>query len=109
MQQQTDKHPSPGPNITLHFLDDSGVLFDAESHRLYSLNTTATYIWCCLEEGHERAHIESSVRQTFGFEPDIAASHVAAILREWNELGLLRQAARNAPDHERAMTGGDDG
>ncbi len=93
MQEQSDKRPGPGPDVTLHFLDDTGVLFDAGRRQLYSLNATATYIWCCLEDGLDRARIECGLEQTFGFAQGAAASHVAAILGQWRELGLLRQVA----------------
>src|SRR5262245_31297964 len=100
MQQQSDMQPGPSPDITLHFLDDSGVLFDAGRHQLYSLNATATYIWCCLEEGLDLARIERGLQETFAFSAQAAATHVAAILRQWQELGLLRRIA-NGDDVDR--------
>ncbi|HKU93967.1 MAG TPA: PqqD family peptide modification chaperone [Vineibacter sp.] len=71
------------------------MLFNAGTHQLYSLNTTATYIWCCLEEGFAPAQIAHELERTFNFESDAARAHLSAILRQWRELGLLQQPAAN--------------
>lgn len=93
MYQPADMHLGPAPGVTLHFLDDAGVLFDASTHQLYSLNTTATYIWCCLEEDFELTQITLELERTFSFETDAAKAHLTAILRQWRELGLVRHSA----------------
>ncbi len=69
------------------------MLFNASTHRLYSLNTAATYIWCCLEEGFDFAQIAHGLERTFGFEPAAARTHLHDILDRWRTLGLLRQPA----------------
>jgi hypothetical protein len=92
MEQQTSAQPSPGPDITLHFLDDAGVLFDASRRRLFRLNTTAAYIWCCLEDGQSRESIQRGLEETFGLTPTLAASHLDGIFGDWAALGLLRDS-----------------
>lgn len=91
MRPRADHQQGPAPDVTLHLLDEAGVLFNAGTHQLYSLNTTATYVWCCLEEGFGPARIEHGLEQTFGFDPDAAKAHLGTILRQWQDLGLLRQ------------------
>lgn len=78
--------------VSLHFLEDSGLLFDADAGKLYSLNTTATFIWCQLQE---RAGVDQIVLQlmsTFGLRGDAARDYLDAILRQWRDLGLLEAA-----------------
>lgn len=106
MRHDLPRQSGPNPDLTLHFLDNSGVLFDAGHRRLYSLNTTATYIWCCLEEGFDRGRIEQGLQQTFGFAPSAAATHVAEILQQWRTLGLLRLPVDgNGTDRPQSDTG----
>ncbi len=97
MQQQITVQPSPRPDITLHFLDEAGVLFDASQRRLFRLNTTAAYIWCCLEDGQPLNRIQQGLQGTFGFTAAVAASHLEGILGDWCALGLLR---RDVSDHQ---------
>jgi hypothetical protein len=92
MEQQASAQPSPAPDITLHFLDEAGVLFDASRRRLFRLNTTAAYIWCCLEEGQSRGTIQRGLEETFGLTPKLAASHLDGIFSDWAALGLLRDS-----------------
>ena len=94
MQYQADTKPVPGPNVTLHLLDESGVLFNAGTQQLYNLNTTATFIWCCLEEGLDQGEILRALAQTFGFDAHTAEAHATEIIRQWRQLGLLGPSGR---------------
>ena len=37
--------------LRLFLLEDEGILFSEGHQEVYALNTPATYVWCCLEEG----------------------------------------------------------
>ena len=76
-------------DVSLHVLDTGGVLFDGAAQRLYGTNTSATFIWCMLEDGVAPADIAAQVQATFGT-PEIEARQlVADSFRQWRELGLI--------------------
>lgn len=77
------------PGVTLHFLGNEGVLFDATAQKLYAANTTATFIWCCLEDGLTRADMAVQLSKVFGVPRADAATYVDEILGRWLELGLM--------------------
>lgn len=77
------------PDVSLHIMGVGGVLFDGKSQRLYGANTSATFIWCHLEEGASPAAIVGRLAEVFGVPLSEAAAHVELSLRQWRELGLL--------------------
>lgn len=80
-------------DVSLHIMGSGGVLFDGRSQRLYGANTTATFIWCHLEDGVAPEAITVRVSEVFGIPTAEAASHVELSLRQWRELGLLKGSA----------------
>jgi len=80
-------------HISLHFLGPEAVLFDAARQCLYSSNTTATFIWCCLEEGMSPSAIAGTMAERFGMEPTAARTAIAQALRQWHALKLVGPAA----------------
>lgn len=90
----------PRPGVSLHFLDDESVLYDAATCRVYATNKAATLIWCCLEDEAPPEAIAARLAAA-GLPPREAAEHVARIVHEWQELGLigakLSGAARAKP------------
>lgn len=85
-------------DVSLHFLGSGGVLFDAAARKLYAANTTATFIWCCLEEGLAPAGVAARLRRTFGLSVAAADEAVAAALGAWRGIGLLGGAAPGEDD-----------
>ena len=89
-------------HISLHFLDTEAVLFDSARQCLYSSNTTATFIWCCLEEGMSPSTIADTMAEHFGMTPAAARAATGQALRQWHALKLVGPAAPNgdtAPTH----------
>ena len=86
-------------HISLHFLDTEAVLFDSARQCLYSSNTTATFIWCCLEEGMPPSAIADSMAERFGMAPAAARAAIAQALRQWHALKLIGPLG---PNHEAA-------
>jgi hypothetical protein len=84
--------PEVSPRVSLHLLDDDGLLFDAAERRLYALNTAATFVWCCLEEAFGWDETLKRLERGFGFSRAEADAHLAGILAEWRELGLLGES-----------------
>ncbi|MDX6752119.1 PqqD family peptide modification chaperone [Geminicoccaceae bacterium 1502E] len=79
----------PARGVSLHLIDDQGLLFDARGEALYSLSTSAAWLWCSLEEGTSAADLREAYTASFGRSPEDAARDVDATLRSWQELGLL--------------------
>jgi len=78
----------PRPGVSLHFLDDESVLFDAATCRVYATNKAATLIWCCLEDEMPPETIAARLAAA-GLPPRDAAEHLIRIVREWQGLGLI--------------------
>lgn len=88
------------PGVSLHFLGNDGMLFDAEAQRLYAVNTTATFIWCCVEDGLTRTAMVERLNADLGVPQADAATYVDEILGRWLEFGLIgipARATRRAP------------
>lgn len=80
---------APRQGVSLHLLGDQGVLFDFPAQRLYAANTTASFIWCCLEERRPLREICGRLADTFGLRLADAVTYVEGILAEWRKLGLI--------------------
>ena len=88
----------PGDDVHLFILDDEGLLYADAAQEIYALNTTATYVWCRLEDGFSPAAIATAMSATFGFADSEAARHVSDILAQWRVLGLLQDGSVRAPE-----------
>lgn len=82
-------------HVSLHFLDAEAVLFDAARQCLYASNTTATFIWCCLEEGMAPAAVADAMGGRFGMAAEQARVAVSQALRQWHALKLVGPHAAN--------------
>ncbi|MBV8534227.1 MAG: hypothetical protein JO128_01465, partial [Alphaproteobacteria bacterium] len=88
----------PAPYVTLHIIEDQGVLFDAARQCAYSINATATFIWCCLESGLRPADIAGRIERTFAITRASAQGYVDTALRNWCDRQLL--TASGTPEFE---------
>lgn len=79
-------------HISLHFLDTEAVLFDSARQCLFSSNTTATFIWCCLEEGMAPSTIADMMAERFDMTPAAARAAIGQALRQWHALKLVGPA-----------------
>ena len=74
----------------LFLLDDEGIVFVERKQALYELNTAATLIWCSLEEGEAPERAAAILAERADLAADLAVEHVAALIADWERLGLLR-------------------
>jgi hypothetical protein len=81
------------PNVSVHFLEREGILFDATVQRVYAANTSATFIWCCLEEGLAPLQIVHRLQAVFSITHEAAAAYFDAAVENWRDLGLISGAA----------------
>ena len=80
-------------DVCLFVLGDEGVLFSETRQELYTLNTSATLLWCLLEEGASLDSLVDAYARTFGLTGPAAEQHVYPILRRWFGLGHLSDPA----------------
>src|SRR5690349_4237123 len=93
----------PRAGISLHLIDDEGVLLDTSGQKLYGLNTTGAFIWCCIEDGASAADCVARLRSTFDLSERDARSYVVAAIDEWDSLGLLAGAPVPVPSIQSRM------
>ena len=79
-------------DVSVHFLEREGILFDAAAQRLYAANTSATFIWCCLEEGLAERQVIHRLQAAFGISREDAGAYLNAAILNWRELGLVSLA-----------------
>lgn len=90
--------PRHAEHVSLHFLGSESVLFDSTRQCLYATNTTATFIWCCLEEGMAPAAIAAMMVERFGMDTAKARVAIGQALRQWRTLKLMGSATTNGSD-----------
>jgi hypothetical protein len=78
--------PVAGASFSL--LDDQPVLFSESAQKIYELNQTAAYIWCCLLD-HKPAEAICEDLTKSGLDRVAAQEYLHQALRNWFKLGLL--------------------
>ena len=79
--------------MSVHFLGEEGLLLDSPHQRLYALNASATFIWRGLSGGRTPAEIGRQFGEHFAVPRDLAASYVADVLGQYEELQSAGVAA----------------
>jgi hypothetical protein len=79
----------PELSSRLYLLGADGILFHQPSWRLYHLNTTASFIWCCIEEGLAPPAIADAVALRFDIALEQAKHDLSQCLAAWEAEGLL--------------------
>jgi hypothetical protein len=79
----------PASGTRLFFIGDEGVLFSEPRQELHAFNTTASVIWCHLEDGLPAAEIARELTAANGLGEAAARSHVEAALADWAMKGLI--------------------
>jgi hypothetical protein len=75
--------------LSLFLLDDAGVLYSERNQELYILNTAATYVWCCLEEGMTPNQISASFSSSFEVPIEQAKEATGDLLSRWQASGYI--------------------
>lgn len=96
MNAYVSEAPRLRPGATLQFLDETGMLFLAGSQQLFSLNTTAAFIWCLLEDGLAPEQIADRLNATFGLGRAEALKCLTHVLQQWGDLGLLDEGGNGS-------------
>src|SRR5258708_2826838 len=73
---------------SLHYIGEEALLLDPARQRLYALNACAAFIWSSLKDGISPADVSRSLIEQFDVPAAAAASYVADVLRQYQELRL---------------------
>lgn len=79
-------------DVSVHFLGTGAVLFDPVSQNVFGINTTATFIWCCLEDGDAPMRVVERLHESFGLTLAQAQAALDGALTEWRRYGLIGPA-----------------
>lgn len=80
------------PTARLHILDDQALLFHERRQKLYTLDRTAAFIWCCLEEGLQAAEAAERLAAAASLTRDASLDLVAQAIKSWRDIGLVGSA-----------------
>lgn len=83
------KPVSVAGDVRLFVLGDEGVLFSEWRQELYTLNASATLLWCLLEDGVSLGGLVDAYAHTFALTRPASEHHVYPILRRWFGLGHI--------------------
>lgn len=81
--------PPVACDVHSYLLEDELLLFSESAQTMYRLNSSAAFIWCCLEEGLDRQRIIHELVRTFDLSDSAAATDLDALLARWQTLGVL--------------------
>ena len=56
---------TPNPDVLFSDLGEGGILFDLNTKRYFSLNPSAAWAWCYLENGGDLAQLEQQLETAF--------------------------------------------
>ncbi|MEO1020535.1 MAG: PqqD family protein, partial [Pseudomonadota bacterium] len=84
-------------SASLHLIDDWGVLLDPLKQRIYRLNRTSAFLWCCFAEGWSRQRVEKLLSDQHGLSRQQSAAYVDSALAEWRDAGLIGDGIVHAP------------
>jgi hypothetical protein len=81
--------PAARPHLDYHELDDGGVIHDEAADRVHTLNTTAAYVWNCLDGSHSLEQIALDLREQFDSPLEIVLRDVREVVAHFQREGLL--------------------
>ncbi len=94
-------------NSRLYLMGSEGILHCRPTGRLYYLNTTAAFVFCCLEEGFDPPATAKALAEQFGISLDHARRDVLEALASWKSDEFLDTAVPDAVEEPLCDRGGD--
>lgn len=73
----------------LFILGDEGLVYAHHQQKIFALNTTATYLWCLIEEKRSKDTVLQDYATAFGIAEAAASAQVTAALEGFHEIGLI--------------------
>ncbi len=75
--------------VHLFILDDDGILFSQRAQKVFALNTSATLIWCWLDQGVTEPEIARRLAEGSGLPLSDSTGHLEQLLDQWRAQGLI--------------------
>ena len=72
-------------------LDDEMVLLNLDSGEYFGLNDTGTRVWELVADGRSRQEVADRLTDEFEVTAEVASNHVASLLGELLDAGLLSE------------------
>ena len=88
--------------VHLFVLDDNGIVFSERSQKVFALNTSATLVWCWLEQGVATSEIAQRLAEGAGLSLCDSTGHLERLLTHWRAHGLL-EGGEDAPTANRRL------
>jgi hypothetical protein len=79
----------PHPEVIAKRLDDTAILVDLRTSRIFELNVTGTRIWELLSEVNDESEIARHLAEEFAVDEQEAAREAARVIAELRAEGLL--------------------
>jgi hypothetical protein len=76
-------------DVSLHFLDEGGVVLDARSQRIFRFDRFSTLVWCLFAECRTIDRVKRRLVQTHGLSREAANRNVDIAVADWRRQGLL--------------------
>lgn len=82
----------PRADLASERVDDDVLLLDKSNGKIHQLNPTASLVWESLQKGVDEQRIAEIVSETFEIDADTAKSDLQKLMKQFNELGLLKSS-----------------
>lgn len=79
----------PRPNLAIENVDGELIVLDKIAGKVHQLNSSASFVWSCLSDGHTGDEIAIMLSEAFDIGPEIALSDVQAVLTQFKGLALV--------------------
>jgi hypothetical protein len=93
----------PREDTSFFLLDGQTVVFCEAHQKIYALNPSAAFIWCCLEAHEDPAAICRRLAAN-GLDLGLATRHVHEAIKDWLKLGLLNVDPTYFADNDKTAT-----
>jgi hypothetical protein len=96
---------SQNTGVSFHAIGTRAVLFDSRRQRLYVINRSAGFMWCCLAEGYSPAQTAKAFALRSGCPLQDVQRQLAGVIEAWREIGVLarKRAEPRSPTFLRAL------
>jgi hypothetical protein len=81
--------PKPAAHISVSYLDDEAVLYDAVRHRPILLNHTAGCVWAAIDGRRSFDDVVATIAEQFGVESGSIVSDVESTVLRFVQLELV--------------------
>jgi coenzyme PQQ synthesis protein D (PqqD) len=81
-----------GPDVVLERVEDSSLLINLRTNRMFELDATGTRLWELLSDGRDLDGAEAAMVEEFDVQPDVLHGEVTSLLERLRSEGLVVRA-----------------